>query len=170
MNNPTTLYKLMILYMLNKVNFPLSNSQITEFMVAKEYTTYFTVQEVLNSLTQDNFVHELAFPTNTQYKLTAEGLEAIKSLDNMISSAIKDDIDTYLKLNKYDLRCEAGTTADYYKTNNGDYIVSCKVKEGDTTLIELNIAVPIESQANAMCLKWKDACQDIYDYVIHKML
>lgn len=46
----TTLYKLMVLYMLSKVNFPLSNSQIADFMLDKQYTTYFTLQEVLNSL------------------------------------------------------------------------------------------------------------------------
>ena len=39
---PETLYKLMILYMLNKVNFPLTNSQLTQFFLDKEYTTYFT--------------------------------------------------------------------------------------------------------------------------------
>ena len=37
----TTLYKLMVLYMLSKVNFPLSNSQIADFMLDKQYTTYF---------------------------------------------------------------------------------------------------------------------------------
>lgn len=45
----TTLYKLMVLYMLSKVNFPLSNSQIADFMLDKQYTTYFTLQEVLSS-------------------------------------------------------------------------------------------------------------------------
>ena len=33
----TTLYKLMVLYMLSKVNFPLSNSQIADFMLDKQY-------------------------------------------------------------------------------------------------------------------------------------
>lgn len=46
----TTLYKLMVLYMLSKVNFPLSNSQIADFMLDKQYTTYFTLQEVLSPL------------------------------------------------------------------------------------------------------------------------
>ena len=36
----TTLYKLMILYMLNKVNFPLSNTQLSSFMLDKQYTDY----------------------------------------------------------------------------------------------------------------------------------
>ena len=35
-----TLYKLIILYMLNKVDFPLTNSQISEFILDEGYTTY----------------------------------------------------------------------------------------------------------------------------------
>ena len=51
----TTLYKLMVLYMLDKVNFPLSNSQIADFMLDRQYTNYFTLQEVLSSLASDGF-------------------------------------------------------------------------------------------------------------------
>ena len=36
-----TLYKLIILYMLNKVDFPLTTSQISEFVLDEGYTTYF---------------------------------------------------------------------------------------------------------------------------------
>ena len=49
---PETLYKLMILYMLDKVNFPLTNSQLSEFFLDKEYTTYFTLQSVLTELAE----------------------------------------------------------------------------------------------------------------------
>lgn len=39
MNQDTLmLYKLMVLYMLNKVDFPLTNSQISEFILDKGYT------------------------------------------------------------------------------------------------------------------------------------
>ena len=41
MAEASTLYKLIILYMLRKVTFPLTNAQITEFIVGKEYTDYF---------------------------------------------------------------------------------------------------------------------------------
>ena len=166
----TTLYKLMVLYMLNKVNFPLSNSQIAEFMLDRQYTNYFTLQEVLNSLANDGFVQILTYRSSTQYKLTREGIATISFFDSKISPAIREDIDKYLKENKYDLKCEVGTTSDYYKSTGGDYIVHCQVKEGNTNLIELNIAVPLEQQADAMCAKWKDASQDIYDFVIHKLM
>ena len=166
----TTLYKLMVLYMLNKVNFPLSNSQIAEFMLDRQYTNYFTLQEVLNSLANDGFVQILTYRSSTQYKLTREGIDTISFFDSKISPAIREDIDEYLKENKYDLKCEVGTTSDYYKSTGGDYIVHCQVKEGNTNLIELNIAVPLEQQADAMCAKWKDASQDIYDFVLHKLM
>ena len=42
---PLTLYKFMTLYMLNKVNFPLTNNQISSFFLNKEYTTYFIFQQ-----------------------------------------------------------------------------------------------------------------------------
>lgn len=40
LSEPLTLYKLMILYMLRQAKFPLSGSQISEFFLDKEYTTY----------------------------------------------------------------------------------------------------------------------------------
>lgn len=166
----TTLYKLMVLYMLSKVNFPLSNSQISEFMLDKQYTTYFTLQEVFSALADDGFIRVLTYRNSTQYTLTAEGKDTISFFSNKISGAIREDIDLYLKANKYDLKCEVGTTSDYYKSTSGDYVVHCQVREGETNLIELNIAVPLEEQADAMCAKWKDASQEIYDFIIHKLM
>ena len=52
MSETFTLYKLIILYMLNKVDFPLTTSQISEFVLDKGYTTYFKLQEAISELTQ----------------------------------------------------------------------------------------------------------------------
>ncbi|MFR8464032.1 MAG: DUF4364 family protein, partial [Lachnospira eligens] len=41
--------------MLSKVNFPLSNTQLSSFMLDKQYTDYFTFQETINSLVEDGF-------------------------------------------------------------------------------------------------------------------
>ena len=166
----TTLYKLMILYMLNKVNFPLSNTQLSEFMLERQYTNYFTFQECINSLVTDGFILEITYRNSTQYKLTKEGEDTISFFYTKISNAIRNDIDEYLKKNKYNLKCEVGTISDYYRSTNGSYIVHCQVKEGDTNLIELNLSVPLEEQADAMCAKWKDASQEIYDFIVHKLM
>ena len=48
MADTLSLYKLIILKMLEQVEYPLTNSQITEFILDKEYTNYFTVQQALS--------------------------------------------------------------------------------------------------------------------------
>lgn len=50
MAQPLTLYKLIVLYMLDRVDFPLSTSQISEFVLDKGYTTYFKLQQALSEL------------------------------------------------------------------------------------------------------------------------
>lgn len=168
--DPMTLYKFMVLYMLSRVSFPLTNSQIAQFMLDKEYTNYFTLQEVLNDLSKDNFIQEVTYRNATQYLLTEEGLETISYFPTVISEAIKKDINEFLKENKYELKNEVGTTAHYYRSENKDYIVCCQVKEGNNPLIELKVSVPVEEQADTMCSKWKDASEDIYSYIIHKLM
>ena len=56
LSDPITLYKLMILYMLDHVNFPLTNSQLTDFFLDHEYTTYFTLQQALNELKEAGLI------------------------------------------------------------------------------------------------------------------
>ena len=52
MTDALTLYKLIILYMLDRVDFPLTNSQISEFILDKGYTDYFKLQQAISELTQ----------------------------------------------------------------------------------------------------------------------
>jgi len=165
-----TLYKLMILYMLNKVSFPLSNTQITSFFLEKQYTSYFTIQEVINALLADNFICEIPHRNNTQYKLTGETMETITFFCNKLSSEVKEDINDYLNKNHYELKNETSIVSDYHRTTDGDYIVHCQVKEGNTNLIELHIAVPLEQQADIMCANWKTNSQEIYEFIMKHLM
>ena len=45
-----TLYKLIILYILDKVDFPLTNAQVSDFILEKEYTNYFNIQQAISEL------------------------------------------------------------------------------------------------------------------------
>ena len=48
MGESLTLYKLIVLYMLEKVDFPLTNAQISGFILDKGYTTNFHLQQALS--------------------------------------------------------------------------------------------------------------------------
>ena len=50
MQDPLTLYKLIILYMLQRVDFPLTKAQISDFILEKQYTSFLTLQQVISEL------------------------------------------------------------------------------------------------------------------------
>ncbi len=166
-----TLYKLIIMHMLNKVEFPLTNTQIAQFFLDEEYTSYFNVQKAINELIEDGFVFLNVNRNTSYYHLTSEGRESLKFFENRIPSSIIDDVDSFLVNNRYELRNEVGTVSDYYRTSNGEYIVHCQVKEGESTLIEVNIATPDRQMASKMCAAWedKDRSQEIYQYILSKL-
>jgi DNA-binding PadR family transcriptional regulator len=165
-----TLYKLIVLYMLSKVDFPLTNVQISTFFLEKEYTNYFSLQSAINSLIDSGFISMEVVRNTSYYNLTAEGEQTVEFFENKISNEIIDDVDLYLMANKYELRNEVGTISNYYRSSNNDYVVHCQVKEGKSTLISLEVSVPTKEAANAMCNNWKDASQEIYQTVMMKLM
>ena len=58
MSETFTLYKLIVLYMLSKVNFPLTNAQISDFILNKGYTTYFKLQQAISELCEAEIIRE----------------------------------------------------------------------------------------------------------------
>lgn len=167
---PMTLYKLMNLYMLHQVNFPLTNAQLSNFFLDREYTTYFTLQQALNELLDAGLVKKETMRNSSRYEITKEGDETLEFFGKNISPAIVSDMDEYLKQNRFRMRNEVGLISDFYKSTNQDYIVHCEVREGKAVLVNLDISVPDKEQAEIMCNHWKDRSQEIYAYVMKSLM
>ena len=167
---PMTLYKLMNLYMLHQVNFPLTNAQLSNFFLDREYTTYFTLQQALNELLDAGLVKKETMRNSSRYEITKEGEETLEFFGKNISPAIVSDMDEYLKQNRFRMRNEVGLISDFYKSTNQDYIVHCEVREGKAVLVNLDISVPDKEQAEIMCNHWKDRSQESYAYVMKSLM
>ena len=170
LGEPMTLYKLMNLYMLHQVNFPLTNAQLSNFFLDREYTTYFTLQQALNELLDAGLVKKETMRNSSRYEITKEGEETLEFFGKNISPAIVSDMDEYLKQNRFRMRNEVGLISDFYKSTNQDYIVHCEVREGKAVLVNLDISVPDKEQAEIMCNHWKDRSQEIYAYVMKSLM
>lgn len=170
MSEPITLYKLIVLYMLEKVDFPLTNAQISEFILDRDYTSFFTLQSVLSELTENQMVRQKTIRNCSYFTITESGSEALHYFQNRISKSIRDEIDQYVYDNKMKLRDEVSIIADYYKNTADEYSVCCVVKEKYSNPIELTITVPDEAQAKAVCNHWRDHCQSIYEFVMRELL
>lgn len=170
MSETFTLYKLIILYMLNKVDFPLTTSQISEFVLDKGYTTYFKLQEAISELTQSELIRTETTHNRTLYHLTESGSETIHYFSNKISSAIRKDIDDFLTEKQYDLKEEVSVKADYYLNTNKEYEARCQIVENGFSLIDLKLTVPTEKEAEAITNHWSLKSQEIYTLLLTNLL
>ena len=164
------LYKLIILYMLDKVDFPLTNSQISEFILNEGYTTYFKLQQALSELLDSGFIREESTHTRTFYHLTEEGEETIHYFKNDISPAIQEDINSFLSNKQYELKNEVAIKADYYRNPNMEYCVRGQILERDAPLIDLTLTVPTESEAMAIAANWTQKNEKIYANLMAELL
>ena len=135
MAQPLTLYKLIVLYMLDRVDFPLSTSQISEFVLDKGYTTYFKLQQALSELMDAGLIRDESTHNRTLYHLTEDGSSTIDYFKNNISQDIQKDVNEYLKEKKYDLKnetvpseAEAQAVTDNWQKKNQELYATIMAK------------------------------------------
>ena len=163
-----TLYKLMILYMLEKVNFQLTTNQMTEFILNQGYTDYFHVQQAISELAECNLITTKTIRNTTYYKNTEEGSRTLEYFKKDISDQIKNEIDQFLRDNAFELRNEVSNLCDYDRTMDGEYSVRCRVREGNSTVIELNFTIPTEDAAKSVCKNWPKKCQALSMHILNE--
>ena len=165
-----TMYRIMILYMLNQVEYPLTNTQITNFILEKEYTNYFTVQETLSDLLTSELITAEPTHNNTRYRITDEGQTTLGFFHEKISDAIKEDIRNYFLDHNFDLKQETSIYADYYKVPGEGYAVRCRIRNLETDIVDLTLHVSQRQQAEAICQNWKKYNFDIYETLMDTLL
>ncbi|HJB35577.1 MAG TPA: DUF4364 family protein [Candidatus Blautia merdipullorum] len=170
MPEPLTLYKLMILYMLEKSEFPLTNAQISGFILDKGYTTYFHLQQALSELTDSELVKSKTVRNSSYYQITPFGKQTLSYFEDQISEGIKTDIANFFQENIIKIREELSAVADYYKGQEEGYQVRCRLRQDKVFLVDLTIAVPSEEAAKAICVNWKEKSQNVYETLIEFLL
>lgn len=169
LQDPLTLYKLIILYMLDRVKFPITNAQITDFVLEKEYTTFLTLQQVISELIDAGMIHGRTVNNRTHLHITEEGRETLHFFENRVNDTIKEEINQYFLEHEVDLRDEVSILGDYYKTTTGEYEAHLVAKDRGNNLMELKLTVPTKEAAAEICHNWQKKNQEIYQYLVKSL-
>ena len=94
---PLTLYKLIVLYMLDQVDFPLTGAQVSDFILTKEYTSFLTLQQAISELNEAGLIATRSIGNRTNLLITGEGKNTLSFFENRISDTIKKEVVQYLK-------------------------------------------------------------------------
>ena len=171
MSEQITLYKLIILYMLNEVDFPMTTSQISEFVLEQEYTTFFKLKESLDEMVATDLLMVEDTHNRTLYHLTTEGARTVEYFGNKISPAIQEDIESFLKEKHYDLKEESAVKSNtFFDEENGEHHVRCRIVENGSNLLDLKLIVPTEKEAQSIANAWLKDYEEVYAMLLSKLL
>ncbi|MCR5665727.1 MAG: DUF4364 family protein [Eubacterium sp.] len=169
MSQVQSLYKLIILYMLEKAKQPLLGTQITDFFQQHDYTTYFTVQMTFQELTEAGFIKSTETHNNTYYSITQSGLETLSYFPDQISPDIREEIKQYFSSIELPYDADIQCVANYYKTTGG-YDAKCQLNSQSTTYLDLTLHVQNIEMAESICSNWRTQSEEVYHHLLEILI
>lgn len=158
--------KLLLLYILNKINMPISNSHITQIILENNLINYFSLQQYLSELSESGFMENIKEDKRHMLSITTNGKDVLEFFANRIPEKKKGLIDQYLDVHIKSIKKEVEVISEYEPYGSDKFMVNLKLKNQDGILIELNLPVNENSHAKNLCRMWKENSEDMY----HKIL
>ncbi|MDR0219840.1 MAG: DUF4364 family protein [Lachnospiraceae bacterium] len=166
---PLSLYKLIVLYMLSCVNFPLTKAQIMDFILEREYINFLTLQQVIGELIDAGMIKAESIRNRTHLIILEEGREALSYFGNSVGESLRGEIDEFFRANEMEMRNVASVLSDYYKATSGEYEAHLVVKDNNISLVDITLSIPDEETAASICDNWQQNNQDIYKFLVEKL-
>ena len=163
------LYKLIILYFLNRTKHEITNAILSDFILEYGYTDYFSIQETLKTLTEDELIIASQTHAASYYTITEKGKETLSFFCSQLPKDTMQQIDSYLKKNKIQIVEDTSIRTDYTRTDQDEYLARCTVVERGSTILEVALNVPTEEKAIDMCRRFKQKSDIIYSFLYKEL-
>lgn len=170
MLEPLATYKLIVLYMLDQVDFPLKKTQIFDFVLLKGYANYMPLQQAISELVDVKYVSSQSIRNSTHLSITEDGRSALQLLKGEINEGIRNDIKDYFKINEMSMRNDVSSLANYYRDANGEYTTELIVKERNSDILNIKITMPTEDASRSICENWQNKSQEVYEFLVSKLM
>jgi predicted transcriptional regulator len=162
--------KLIVLYLLNKMNIPLTKQQITNAVLENNLIDFFTFQQCTSELEEAGMIKQVIYQKKNCFETTDGGKNALGVFVQRIPISVISIIDNYIARNKDSLKKESQVISEYKKVNDKEYTVSLKVIEKELVLMDLKLSVVSAKQAKQICEKWKNSSEKIYSQLISSLI
>lgn len=162
--------KALILYILNKVNKPISNDALLQLVLSITNMNYFYFQQFLLDLLENKYIinYNNEFNENV-YELTPTGRETLELVKDIIPGITKFRVDNQFKDNLEEIENELSISADFIPHSETDYSVKCKIIENNRTLFEITTFAGSREQAKKIADNWQKNATQIYPELLSSL-
>ncbi len=146
--------KLILLYIINNMEAPVSNLIITKIILENKLMNYIFLQQYLDELCDGKFLEKLDVEDKKAYRISAAGRQGLDYFISLIPAGTKSRIDEALSDYKKRIKNETSVIADFVAVNENEYITTLKICEGSFTFIDLKLTVGSRNDARNICNNW----------------
>lgn len=154
--------KLLLLYIFEKVKLPISNTQITQIILENNFMNYFTLHQYISELISSKFIEHTEAETKSRLVISDKGSKVLTMFIQRIPKVKMELVDNYLKQHLDKIKNDITVSADYTIEKENNYLVRLTAAENNTIIIDVKIIVESNTQARALCSKWKNNYSELY--------
>lgn len=159
--------KLLLLYLIKFSASAFTNSEITEFVLEKNYMNYFLVQQYLSELVESKFIETTTEDSKEVYFILEKGEIALSYFEERIPNKIKQELNDEFNEVKKKAIVETQVVSEFFEKENSQFVVNLKLVENDETLFSLYLDVATKKQVDLICDRWKENTESIYQNIIN---
>lgn len=163
--------KLVLLYLIEKMEISISLNQISQFLLEEELMSYFDLQQCLSEMAESNLICASKDNNITSYTITDDGLTTLEFFIKQIPFQTRNCINKYVKDTRETIKQNYEVTANYfYMHETNEFIVKCGVYDEETALMEINISVVTKDQAKLICRNWKNDVNKLHMKILNLLI
>ncbi len=166
--------KLIILFVMDKMEMPLTENSIIEICSVKnEWINYMDCIDLLFQLSQAKLIYKTECKEGElRYTLTFEGRDCLSYFYKRIPNNLRDEITEYSKNNRLSIKQSQEYYANYTDSDDGSYLVTMRIYESliNKPLFEIQIKAPTRQSAEEACKKWRQSAPNIYEHIYDNLI
>ena len=164
--------KVLILYILNRLNREITESDLFKFISPINNMNYFYYTQLLTDLVDSKLIETYTKDDDDEikpaiYKLTSEGKVSLDLTLDILPGLEKLKADTSLKNEIVNIVDENSIVTEYIPESENSYTVKCKIIENNKTIFEIRTFAGSIEQAKLISDNWKNDAYTIYPKILN---
>ena len=161
--------KVLILYILNKMENPITNDGLLRLVLAVMDMNYFYFQQFLLDLIERNYIVCFNKDGKNVYQITDLGKATLDLTHDMIPGIIKLKVDTSFSGELKETAQKESITAEYTPKSENEYTVTCKINENNSGIFEISVFAGSREEAKRIVDNWKENAYRIYPEILNSL-
>lgn len=162
--------KVLILYLLEKLNKPITNDGLFKIISASNNINYFYFEQYLSDLINDKLIAVQNLEDATVYNITNAGKEALALTKEAIPGIVKLKADTVFKQELANFENSISISAEFIPNNEKNFTVKCKIIENNNTIFEIKTFAGSNDRAKKIVDNWNKNAGEIYPQILNMLL